>query len=474
MWCESATAPHVETGPDWFCEGVWGGAFADHGLDQTDVVFGSGGVRRDDKLCFVSSASTLDRLVCIESHGTQYVSNSLPCLLNAVDATVDPTYLNYHPDFRTITSGIHRYKNTLNTTAGDVQLVYYRNIWLTESALEVVDKPYVQRDFSTFAHYEAFLKTAMNDLAENMRDGARKRPWEPIGTVSSGYDAATVAALAKQVGLRDVICFDRAGNGKLDDGSDVARELGLNRVLIPRDAWRAQDMPEVPFVAADSKGEDVYFSSAREHLAGKVLLTGFHGDKIWAKDTQDVSDEIVRGDQSGLSLTEFRLWIGFIHCPVCFLGVRQIRDIVQISNQADMQAWDVSGTYSRPICRRIVESAGGRRESFGQRKLAATVSFNVHESLTPESLEQYLAWVKSHLIARGAALPRSLLIFARLPRQARYALLAFVRAVTTSGVRGTPMLFTKWIGPINRAFFPWAIEKAKERYGKRESTVEDE
>src|SRR2546428_5128411 len=84
---------------------------------------------------------------------------------------------------------------------------------------------------------------------------------------------------------------------------------------------------------------------------------------MWSKRPRTTSADIVRGDQSGLSLSEYRLWAGFIHLPVPFLGVRQIGDVSALSRSSAMAPWDVPGAYSRPICRRIVETAGGPRRA---------------------------------------------------------------------------------------------------------------
>src|SRR5204863_9874 len=140
-------------------------------------------------------------------------------------------------------------------------------------------------------------------------------------------------------------------------------------------------------LAWDGRGEDVYFRGAEAHLARRVLVTGYHGDQMWSKRPRAPSADIVRGDQSGLSLSEYRLWAGFIHLPVPFLGVRQIGDVSALSRSAAMAAWDVPGAYSRPICRRIVETAGVPRDAFGVRKQTASVLFfERDDTLSPGSL----------------------------------------------------------------------------------------
>ncbi|MET0515124.1 MAG: hypothetical protein ABW047_07340 [Nitrospiraceae bacterium] len=68
----------------------------------------------------------------------------------------------------------------------------------------------------------------------------------------------------------------------------------MTPVVLPRDDWRNYLFPEALFLASDSKGEDVYFRSADQHLAGTVLFTGFTGGKMWKKHSLDVSEDIVR------------------------------------------------------------------------------------------------------------------------------------------------------------------------------------
>src|SRR5947208_585829 len=78
---EVTHGPGIEMGDGWFCEAVWAGDFAGADFDQTDLVFGSGARIRDGGVIFVSSGSTVDRLVSARQDGKQYVSNSLACLM---------------------------------------------------------------------------------------------------------------------------------------------------------------------------------------------------------------------------------------------------------------------------------------------------------------------------------------------------------------------------------------------------------
>src|SRR5690606_24732652 len=96
-----------------------------------------------------------------------------------------------------------------------------------------------------------------------------------------------------------------------------------------------------------------------------------------------VSD-LARGDGSGRSLTEYRLRANFIHCPVPFWGARNGQKLVAISQSRAMQAWDIRGNYSRPICRRIIEEGGIPRGIFGSSKRGISVQLYRPENfLTP-------------------------------------------------------------------------------------------
>ena len=103
---------------------------------------------------------------------------------------------------------------------------------------------------------------------------------------------------------------------------------------------------------------------------------------------------VVRGDPSGLALSEYRLHVGFLHCPVPFWGSRRVSEIVRVSSAPEMSAWDVGGDYTRPICRRIVEGAGIDRAAFGVSKHAASVVLhNEAQFMGHASTERYLDWL---------------------------------------------------------------------------------
>jgi hypothetical protein len=463
----------VEIADDWFGEAVWDGEYAAGGIDRTDIVAGSAGRRRGSTLTFVSSGSTVDRLQTFTRGHTAWVSNSLACLLAAVGAHVDPTYRRYYDDAATIIRGLNRYKRSLSTSLGPVDLVYFDNLTWDGTSLNREPKPVPPRDFSTFEKYRTFLDESLAAVAANSADSARRFPLRLLGTLSSGYDSTTVSVLAKAHGLTEVLTVDRARGGDEDSGATVAAMLGLRAHRISRDAWRNADRPEVPFIASYSSAEDLPFKAAEELLRGRVLLTGYHGDKVWGRSSPDhpidLSDQIVRGDPSGLALTEYRLWVPFINCAVPFWGARQIGDIHALSCSEEMRPWDVSGPYSRPICRRIGEEAGLPREAFGTRKRAVTVNpfAGNRELLTPGALPDYLEWIRQN---RTAWLRRGKLPPVASSRVHSWVNRCYVRWTDFISPLRTKRFVWRFVNAkyhpryLASYLFPWALDRAMQVY----------
>jgi hypothetical protein len=471
----------VETRPDWFAEAVWDGDYGEGGLDRAELVYGTGGRIRERECMFVSSATTVERLHSLTVDGQTWVSNSLACLLTAVDAVVDPDYSGYFADFETIIRGTQDYQHHLATSAGDVQLTYYNNLLWRNDDLCEVPKVHHPRDFSTFESYREFLETSLCSIADNMRSGGRAFPFDMLSTISSGYDSPTVAAVARPAGLRETLSFASARDGRPDSGAQIARHLGLDPLVRDSNKWRHAALAEVPFLASDAKGEDVYYHDARELLLGRLLLTGYGGSRVWDKGDK-LLEHFRRSDQSGLSLCEFRLWAGFVHCPVTYMGGQQTSDLRAISNAPEMQPWDVPGDYTRPICRRILEEVGVPPGLFGSEKKAASILlFDRHSFLSPESLEDYRAWLADN--CRRFQPPRH--GWDRAQRWTQDTIASAARAAVGRVQRWAdathkvlPLGLLRRIGtsgklaafanrePLFDHIFPWAIEKAKQRYAR--------
>ena len=162
--------------------------------------------------------------------------------------------------------------------SGHAELVYFRNLSWDGAHLAQRAKPSLVRDFGSFGKYYAFLAESLAAIAENMRSAARAFGFEMLGTLSSGYDSTTAAVLCRAYGMREAISFVTARGGETDHGTDVAKVLGLDLTLVERRAWQANELAEVPYLAATGHGVDVIFDGAAALMRRRVLVTGFHGD----------------------------------------------------------------------------------------------------------------------------------------------------------------------------------------------------
>lgn len=473
--------PQVEVGQDWLCEAVWDGEFESGDFDRTDLVFGSGIRLRDRGAVFVAAGATVDRLQFLEIGDVTWVSNSLACLLASTDVTVDTAYDRYFDFFWSVVRGLDGYQRRVPTNHGRLDIVFYRNLLWDGDRLTEEEKPFPIRPFGSFGEYRGFIADALKRIATNLADTGRAHPYQMVSALSSGYDSTASTVLAREAGLQRSFSFRTARGGAHDHGREIADRLGLDLTLVGRTDWRSRPFSEVPYLAANGAGQDIIFSSASDLLRGRVLISGFDGDRVWGKEMTHLSTDLSRTSDGGLSFTEHRLELGCIHVPVPGLGARQARDVNAISHAPEMELWDVRGDYSRPISRRIVEEAGVPREAFGMHKKAATNHFRRGEAvLTEQTRDAYYDWLR-----RNEALWRECRVKGtRPPGPVFWAFYSrFERACRwpdagppsdTDGAGG-------WVGRnayryhrrLNRRInlvehlFPWAVERLAGLYARR-------
>jgi hypothetical protein len=401
----------VEVGSGSAFEGTWPGSFSEGAFDRHAVVAGSGVRVRDTEAIFVSPTSTIDRLChLVTGNGEALVSNSLLALLEAAGAEVtDP---KYQAKATSIVRGIDRCRKEIETSAGAVGLTHFRNLVWRAGSLERRDKP-SPGSFASFGDYDHFLSSAFAELASNMADPARRHELRFLGTLSSGYDANAATALAAAEGCNAAICFETTGRGLPDSGVPAARALGVEPIVVERDAWRrVAQLPggtEVPFLAAGGGSGLVGFHGAREHLAGTVLVTGFYGDSIWNPEWPELGRDVVRKDGSGLGFCEYRLHAEFVNCAPAFWAAREVADVVALNRSAEMKPWTLGLGYDRPVPRRIAEAAGVPREAFGHAKRGVPKAqpHRDPDFLTPEAKRNYFEWLRSKRAPLGLRGPVS-------------------------------------------------------------------
>lgn len=311
-------------------------------------------------------------------------------------------------------------------------------------------------------------------MGENMSCPERTQPFAWLGTISRGYDSATCAALAREAGLRRVITHDESRPGTRDDGLIVAKALNLDCVMVNRLAWKSHPSLEPLFLVADAQGKEIMIAGTPTGLDRVVLVTGHGGDTAWSTDSP-AGESLARTSHSGLSMSEYRLHAGFIHLPVPFMGLRQLPDLAKLSHSVEMTAWDFGGSYSRPICRRILEEAGVPRDMFGISKTGASIRFlRGEDAWSPGGKRAFFAWLRMHRPDYG--MPLRVLLEARclllgldialllgrhrpnfLSRRFRSVARALARRIKGSG--------------LNDIAFIWAIDTVRKSYSSSQTRI---
>jgi hypothetical protein len=322
----------------------------------------------------------------------------------------------------------------------------------------------------------------MKLLAANAGSPSRTHPFKLLCSISKGYDSPAVAVLAAEAAELETFTFDRDREGRDDSGAPIAASLGLPCHVVDRDAWRTTHLPEVPFIAGAASVGDMGFKSAESLLRGTVLLNGANGVPVWKRDSKPAPD-IEVGDGNLLGLTEYRLWTGFLSCSVPSWGIRHLRDIVDISNSAEMKPWDIGGSYNKPIPRRILEEAGIDRTRFATGKSGVSVvPWARSEYLLPASRRDFLDWLADRRRNGHASLPRrqpARLLDAVITPLSKMVVMLSLRCRDTALGRLRVVRYV--LGHLRRLLMRpyyhhryvvhWAVDRATQRYGAREVTA---
>ncbi|HEX9665713.1 MAG TPA: hypothetical protein VGA95_04050 [Thermodesulfobacteriota bacterium] len=412
-WCAHITkgnpvvnvygGPWVETDGDWFCEGAWNGDFSEGNLPDATAFMGSGGKITNEGVLFASPSHTLERLHIIRFDGNILVSNSLAFLLVRAGDWINHNYMFYQSELTSCKEGLKKLKTWIPTHQGNkVYLYYYCNVLIDLNyAVKKVAKP-SHKSFVDYADYRRFLQDEILALHQNATNSTRKVSYCPLTTISTGYDSPVCAVLAMGIGCDESVTFTNARptfKDNNDSGRKIGELMGLRVIEYDREAYLHEDnFPEAEFLACGTGGVDVIMAPLSDLLPGKILFTGFHGDKVWDINNKKISSDIIRGDASGTSLAEFRLRLGFIHLPVPFLGIVQHPSIHVISKSHEMQPWSNATYYNRPIPRRIIEEFGIPGNLFGQQKKAITQQFPdqlLDLVMSKNSYHDFIAFSKS-------------------------------------------------------------------------------
>jgi hypothetical protein len=416
---------NVEVGDQFLVEGVWDGTFEEHRFIESSNFFGSGLRVESDSVIVAPSRAIVDRIVIAHSGNRFHVSNSLPLLLHALEMRLDQD-LSYNAETYTVLKGIRSYDPNIrlpDDSTYSLEQRYYFPVRIGPQGIGIVGSGSVE-PFTSFEQYVETVQETLGRLVSNAQAPARAHPFRFRASLSRGYDSPATVALALPFARPAAYTAVRSNSmvptwmdprATNDDGSTIASVLGLETERL---GHHQLPFDERFFFAGGTGDPELIFESlaadAGSDASPTVLLSGYHGGKVWAlnPDTEYRTDELKRGDTSGLALTEVRLAAGWINVPVPFIGARAIDSLVRISQSPEMAPWRVGGDYDRPIPRRIVEEAGVPRGAFGERKRAV-----VQTVIAPRGTdmrEDFDAWLREyagrslikHRMAAGASLAR--------------------------------------------------------------------
>ena len=173
--------------------------------------------------------------------------------------------------------------------SGETYQVYlYQNLSI-DSDLNITPQQKTEPpEFKDFQDYRNFLVSGTEALFRNATDETRQVRYEPLGTISTGYDSPCTSALAAEVGCREAVTFhtarpDGGGGAALNDsGREIANVLGLTLREYDRlNYQKRQDLPETEFMATGDLGQDVSMSTLEEEFKGRFVVTRVNGDGVW-------------------------------------------------------------------------------------------------------------------------------------------------------------------------------------------------
>ena len=463
----------VERRDSFFAVGAWSGDFADADFDKTEVFCGSGAKLTKDGIDFVTPSHASERLLLKDNGEHVAVSNSLPFILEYSKAELDRGIDSYESILCSMLKGPEKIMDI--PLAGSETLKQYivGIISVTDSSIGYQRRPAI-KPFDTYEDYYSRLLGAVKATKENFFSPERDHPGSGIvSTISAGYDSTACSALAKKIGCDRVVSLS-GGQYEIDDGAKVARELGYDDI-VKRD-YRGyktkKDCIDAEYVSSGELGSEMQFCVFEDLFADSLVFVGSRGS-YWNKSFEMTDDFEMIGYyyfETNSSYIENALRNGAVFFPVPAYGGAVCSSIKRISNSEDMRPWSLGGSYDKPIPRRIAETAGCSRESFGTVKYGGGFSFcydnkkRVGKKMTEEGYASFISFEKN----KGGVANSPKRFFHRLRYLRKmtpiYINVAAKKAHIPVKIRQKPLDISNPGAPADLIF--WGTAIMKERYRK--------
>lgn len=390
----------VETRTGGFVEGAWNASFDSFPPVKATVVCGSGGTCQGGGLEFWAGTDNVYPIYSIRRSANLFVSNSAIFAMVLAGEEPDPSYPFYYDDFIRIVRLGFNPAGRLRTASSVPLRVHFGHIVGVDSDLNISFRRFPDESrIPDYQSYYRLLADSVQSVLDNAASELRRFPCESLTACSRGYDANACAVLAARAGCRKAITFTGHGpdREREDNGEEIAKALGLTCSTSERTAF--QTLEDLAEFCITPRSMSCPYASFESELSGKILTIGSIGGIVWDKERAEIFDDNRASWARYLShygLAEYRLRIGLIVFPVPRIGSVHNRDIHRITNSEEMEPWRTGDSYDRPIPRRIVESAGVPRESFGIRKMgSAHVHFDKPVIQATALGERYRVFMRS-------------------------------------------------------------------------------
>lgn len=368
--------PSVELRENAFFEGAWDGRFEDFAFDSALSCMGSGGRLENGRAVFVAPSHKLEWIQSVATAGALYISNSLAFLLVLAGEELDCNYPNYFFDYlRYFREGLTTQNRPIRLRSGNNAYLHICCNIAVDPALNVVAIPKpVPSPFTDYLDYADFLETTARRLAQNAVHPRRAILYPPVAAISRGYDSVAVAALAARAGCRRAVTFRHSGALSIDDsGAAIAAALGMTVTEYDRAAYPAAGpLPEVEFYPCMRLAAKA-LCVMEDQLQASLFFHGQAGEDYWDIGWEagwPALQEPGATTMAGANITEFRLRLGAVFCPLATCGAIHAPAIARLGRSPEMAPWSIPGTsYNRPVPRRLAEDRGVPRHLFGQHKV---------------------------------------------------------------------------------------------------------
>jgi len=342
----------------------------------------TGCVIRSDEVVAFTPGHIFDRLFLIRDGDRLLLSNSLPFILRAAGTQLNPRDLLYHWRFGVIQA----HRQTAPLQRGRLEFFHNTNVVISRAHHVRTEAKPASPDFSSFGEYREKMAAYLGEISDALKESQRIR-YEPVSTISSGYDSAAAAVLAKSIGAtRSLTISDsRYGDADDDSGAAIAERLGLAVSTRGRGDYRQSGLEAERLFYLYGLPEDIIFHSFADEVRGTLLFTGHKGDTMWTMYGRPVGSWSL--DPGGATMQCFRLRTDFVHFPPAFFGWARHKKVIEISQSEEMKAWSLGTSYDRPIPRRIVEEAGVPRDWFGMKKRAVSAMYGLDNRNYVDSAE---------------------------------------------------------------------------------------